>query len=266
MVDVKQVSCHVISLHVCSPRCNHYNTVGMWSDSMHTRSFVYKHYHFIIQRFESSDWSKEGHMTWIIFDNVYVWKLIHVSYFFYYFPNSRRNCHICRICKSIACFPDFTVRYGLKKNLWMGCIIQILTALLFGEWWKIIIPSVKFNLGLLFTEASVKSRPRLNFTSGTKFSTIPLMSSQYSYTIFHVTQCLLFMIRCIATYLFYLHHAWLIHTVKELFTSNHILPAWLQCSTHVSRVIVSDVVNAICSMRSLIESTKHPWWMTSGNK
>ena len=39
------------------------------------------------------------------------------------------------------------------KNLWMGCIKQILTALLFGEWWKIIVPSVKFNLGLLFTEA-----------------------------------------------------------------------------------------------------------------
>ena len=26
-----------------------------------------------------ADWLKEGHMTWIIFDNVHVWKLIHVS-------------------------------------------------------------------------------------------------------------------------------------------------------------------------------------------
>ena len=45
--------------------------------------------------------------------------------------------------------------------------IQILIALLFGEWWKIIVPEVKFNLGLLFTEArraEVNSRPRLNFT------------------------------------------------------------------------------------------------------
>ena len=31
-----------------------------------------------IHRFKSSDWLKEGHMTWVIFDNVHVWKLIHV--------------------------------------------------------------------------------------------------------------------------------------------------------------------------------------------
>ena len=30
---------------------------------------------------KSSDWFKEGHTTWIIFDNVHVWKLIHVYYF-----------------------------------------------------------------------------------------------------------------------------------------------------------------------------------------
>ena len=41
-----------------------------------------------IHRFKSSDWLKEGHMTWIIFDNVHVWKLIRVL-FFYYFPDSR---------------------------------------------------------------------------------------------------------------------------------------------------------------------------------
>ena len=33
-----------------------------------------------IHRFKSSDWIKEGHMTWIIFDNVHVWKLVHVCY------------------------------------------------------------------------------------------------------------------------------------------------------------------------------------------
>ena len=35
-----------------------------------------------IHRFKSSDWLKEGYMTWIIFDNVHVWKLTHVCYFF----------------------------------------------------------------------------------------------------------------------------------------------------------------------------------------
>ena len=90
-------------------------------------------------------------MTWIIFDNVHVWKLIHVCSF-YYFPDSRRSCHSCRIWNSIAYFPDFMIRYGLK-NLWMGCIKQILTAVLFGEWYKIIVPSIKFNLYLLFTSA-----------------------------------------------------------------------------------------------------------------
>ena len=63
--------------------------------------------------------------------------------------------------------------YGLvrtKKILWMGYIKQMLAALLFEEWKKIIVPSVKFNLGLLFNlahQASVNSKPRLNFTSGT---------------------------------------------------------------------------------------------------
>ena len=120
-----------------------------------------------IHRFKLSDWLK-GHMTWIILDIVHVGKLIHGCYF-YYSPDSRRSCHSCRIWSSIAYFPDFMVWYGLE-NLWMGCIKQILTALLFGEWWKMIVPSVKFNLGLLFIlalQASVNSRPRLNFTTGT---------------------------------------------------------------------------------------------------
>ena len=36
-----------------------------------------------IHRFKSSDLLKEGHMTWIIFDNVHDWKLIHVCYFLF---------------------------------------------------------------------------------------------------------------------------------------------------------------------------------------
>ena len=39
----------------------------------------------------------------------------------------------------------------------MGCIKQILTARLFGEWYKIILPSEKFNLGLLFTSQGLTS-------------------------------------------------------------------------------------------------------------
>ena len=35
----------------------------------------------LIHRFKSSDWLKEGHMTWIILDKVHVWKLIHVCSF-----------------------------------------------------------------------------------------------------------------------------------------------------------------------------------------
>ena len=88
---------------------------------------------------------------------------------FYFFPDSWRSYHSCQIWNMIAYFPNFMVRYGLK-NLWMGSIEQIMTALLFREWKKIIVPSVKFNLGLLFISAllaSVNSRPRLNFTSGT---------------------------------------------------------------------------------------------------
>ena len=116
---------------------------------------------------------------------------------FYYFPDCRRTCHSCLIWNSIAyitTFQIFTILYGLK-NLWMGCIKQILTALLFGEWQKMIVPSVKFNLCLLFTSAlraSVNSRQRLNFTSGQQFSTIPLMSSQYLYIITPDKQVLLY--------------------------------------------------------------------------
>ena len=43
-------------------------------------------------RFKLSDWLKEGHMTWIIFDNVHVWKLIQaICVNFYYFPDSKKQ-------------------------------------------------------------------------------------------------------------------------------------------------------------------------------
>ena len=47
---------------------------------------------------------------------------------FHYFPDSQKNNYSCRILNSIA---DFKVRFGLK-DLWMGCIKQILAAFLFG--------------------------------------------------------------------------------------------------------------------------------------
>ena len=75
-------------------------------------------------------------------------------------------------------FGTFTVRYRLK-NLWMWCIKEILTALLFGEWWKIVAPSVKITIYL----GSTKSITRLNFTSGTTIFYHSLMSSQYLYII-----------------------------------------------------------------------------------
>ena len=49
-----------------------------------------------IHSFKSSDWLKEGHMIWISFDDVHVWKLIHVCQFLL-FPDSRRSCYSCRI-------------------------------------------------------------------------------------------------------------------------------------------------------------------------
>ena len=59
-------------------------------------------------------------MTWIIFDNVHVWKLIHVCYLcVYYFSDSRRSCHSCRIWNSIAYFPDFTVGTDEKIYEWV---------------------------------------------------------------------------------------------------------------------------------------------------
>ena len=63
-----------------------------------------------IHRFKSSDWLKEGHMTYIIFDNVHVWKLIHVYYFLLFpwlskklsqLPNLELNSLISRFYGSV---------------------------------------------------------------------------------------------------------------------------------------------------------------------
>ena len=103
-----------------------------------------------IHRFKSSDWLRGGHMTWIIFNNVNVWKLIHVCYSKYYFPNSQRSCHSCRLWNSIAYFPDFTVSTDWK-NL-MNWVYKTNTdCCRSGNCRKIIVPWVQFNLGLLFT-------------------------------------------------------------------------------------------------------------------
>ena len=86
-------------------------------------------------------------------------------------------------------FPDFTFRYRLK-NLWMGCIKQV-CSLIRGMVENYCTLS-KIQPCLLFTSALrdlVNSRPRLNFTLGTIISTIPLMSSQYFYTISMSTVC-----------------------------------------------------------------------------
>ena len=72
-----------------------------------------------IHRFKSSDWLREGHMTWIIFNNVHGWKLIHVCYFllFPWLLKELSYGHSCRIWMSVAFFADFMVRYGLKKSM-----------------------------------------------------------------------------------------------------------------------------------------------------
>ena len=117
----------------------------------------------LIRRFKSSDWLKEGHMTWIIFDNVHVWKLIHVCYLFFYFPDSQRRCHSCRIWNSIAYFPDFTIWYRLKKSMYGVYKTNIDCSLIRG----MVESSVEHYCTLGKNQPWPISRPRLNFTSGT---------------------------------------------------------------------------------------------------
>ena len=118
-----------------------------------------------IHRFKSCDWLKEGHMTWIIFDNVRVWKLIHVCYclLFPWFSKKLSQLPNWELGSLLSRFYD-SVRTKKSMN---GVYKTNIDCSFMGEWYKIIVPSVKFNLGLLFTSvlrASVNSRPRLNFT------------------------------------------------------------------------------------------------------
>ena len=57
-------------------------------------------------------------MTWIIFDNVHVWKLIHVCYFFTISLTLEEAASADEFGTRQPFFPDFTVRYGLKIYEW----------------------------------------------------------------------------------------------------------------------------------------------------
>ena len=119
-----------------------------------------------IHRFKSSDWLKEVYMTWIIFDTVHVWKLIHVCYVLLFpwllkklsqLPNLELDSLLSKFYDSVRTKKSMNGVY--KTNIDCSFIRWIV---------EIIVPLVKFNLDLLFTlaqQASVNSRPR--FTSGT---------------------------------------------------------------------------------------------------
>ena len=63
--------------HVCSSdACSQVLDGGYEDKSVLLFSIIHP-----IHGFKSSDLLKEDHMTWIIFDNVHVWKLIHGRYF-----------------------------------------------------------------------------------------------------------------------------------------------------------------------------------------
>ena len=62
----------------------------------------------LIHRFKLSDWLKEGHMTWISFDNVHGRKLIHVCYRLYYSLTLGEAI-------TAAKFRTFMVWYGLQN-------------------------------------------------------------------------------------------------------------------------------------------------------
>ena len=57
----------------------------------------------------SSDWLKEGHMTWISFDNVHVGKLIQVLLFI--------SLTLEETAIAATEFGTFTVRHGLQNNV-----------------------------------------------------------------------------------------------------------------------------------------------------
>ena len=63
-----------------------------------------------IHRFKSSDRLKKDHMSWNIFYNVYVWKLIHVCYFFTISLTLGETVTAAKFEDLVAYFPDFMVR------------------------------------------------------------------------------------------------------------------------------------------------------------
>ena len=80
---------------------------------------------------------------------------------FYYFPDSRRSCFSCRIWNSIAYFPDFTVRYRLKKSINVVYKTNIDCSFIRG-----MVENYCALGNIQPWPTSVNSRPRLNFTSG----------------------------------------------------------------------------------------------------
>ena len=82
-----------------------------------------------------------------------------MCFVFYHFPNSR-SCPNCRIWSSVAYFPVFTVRYGLKKKtLWMWCLKQFIDSSF--------IRGMVENYCTLGKMQPLPSWPRLNFKLGT---------------------------------------------------------------------------------------------------
>ena len=111
-------------------------------------------------------WLKEGHMTWIILDNVHVWKRIHVC-FLLLLPwlskklsqlpiwNSTAYFHILRFGTDLKNM-DRVHKTNIDFSFIRGMVKKYLTLGKIQPW--------------LFTSAlrvSVNSMPRLNFTSGT---------------------------------------------------------------------------------------------------
>ena len=113
-----------------------------------------------INRFKSSDWLKEGHMTWIIFDNVHVWKLIHVCCLLLFPLLSKKPSQLPNLELDILSRFDGSLQ--TKKSMNGVYKTNIDCSFIRG----------KFNLGLLFTEArraEVNSRPRLTPGGAVKY-------------------------------------------------------------------------------------------------
>ena len=117
-----------------------------------------------IHIFKSSDWLK-GHMTWIIFNNVHGWKLIHVLYFLLFpclskklsqLPNLELDSLLSRFYGSVRTKTSMNGVYktNIDCSFILGKVENCCTLGKIQPW------STKLR-------ALVKSRPNLNFTSGT---------------------------------------------------------------------------------------------------